>query len=158
MLRTARRDKMLQPECHDAYRSRGKYAEPTVCGGCGATYQDGRWSWGASPAGAHRAVCPACRRIADRLPAGVVEISGEFFEGHRDEIMNLVRNAESAEKSERPMERIIAIADAEGRTLVTTTGIHVARRIGESLARSYQGEMGFRYGADEDTIRVSWER
>jgi len=33
----------------------------------------------------------------------------------------------------------MAIADEAGRRSVTTTGIHVARRIGESLARSYQG-------------------
>jgi hypothetical protein len=93
-----------------------------------------------------RAVCPACRRIADRFPAGRVELSGEFLRDHREEILNLVRNAEDAEKSERPMERIMAITEEAGRALVTTTGIHVARRIGEALSRSYQGELDYRYG------------
>ena len=158
MLQTARRDKMIQPERHDVYRNRGKYQEPTVCGDCGALYEGGRWSWGKAPAGAARAVCPACRRIADRFPAGRVELSGDFYRDHRDEILNLVRNAEAAEKAERPMERIMAIADEAGRALVTTTGIHVARRIGESLARSYQGEMDYRYGDGEDSIRVVWAR
>jgi hypothetical protein len=158
MLQTGRRDKMIQPERQDVYRQRGKYHEPTVCGECGALYESGRWSWGKAPAGAARAVCPACRRITDRFPAGRVELSGEFFRDHRDEILNLVRNAESAEKAERPMERIMAIADEEGRTLVTTTGIHVARRIGESLARSYRGDLDCRYADGADSIRVTWAR
>ena len=38
------------------------------------------------------------------------------------------------------MERIMAIADDDDQTVVTTTGIHVARRIGESLCHSYQGQ------------------
>jgi hypothetical protein len=69
-----------------------------------------------------------------------------------------VRNVEATEKKERPTERIMAIADDGGQTVVTTTGIHVARRIGESLSHSYQGEFDFRYGDGEDSIRVSWSR
>lgn len=158
MLQMARRDKMIQQERQDVYRSRAKYAEPTVCKDCGAVYAGGRWSWAKAAPGAERASCPACRRIADRMPAGRVEMSGDFFAGHRDEILNLVRNAEAAEKADRPLERIMAIADEQGSTVVTTTGIHVARRIGESLARSYQGALDSRYGDGEDTIRVSWAR
>lgn len=111
-----------------------------------------------SAGSAARAVCPACRRIADRFPAGRVELSGDFFTGHREEILNLVRNAEAAEKCERPLERIMAITDETGSAIVTTTGIHVARRIGESLSRSYQGELDCRYGDGEDSIRVAWVR
>lgn len=158
MLQSARRDKMIQPERQDVYRNRTKYEEPTVCSECGAVYEGGRWAWGTGPTGAARAVCPACRRIAGRLPAGRVELSGDFFRAHRDEILNLVRNAEAAERDERPMERIMAIADGGGHTLVTTTGIHVARRIGESLARSYQGALDYRYGDGEASIRVAWAR
>lgn len=158
MVQSARRDKLIQQERHDVYRSRVKYAEPTVCTGCGAVYASGRWSWGAAPRGAAGAVCPACRRIADRFPAGRVELSGEFFREHREEILNLVRNTEVAEKTDRPTERIMAIEGGDGDALVTTTGVHVARRIGESLARSYHGELDVRYGADEETVRVSWTR
>lgn len=153
----ARRDKMLQEQRHDVYRKRGKYTGPTVCSGCGAVYGDGRWSWAVAPKDAGRAVCPACRRIADRFPAGRVELSGDFLREHREEILNLVRNAETAEKTDRPMERIMDIAEEDGRTLITTTGTHVARRIGESLAHSYQGELDLRYG-DDDSIRVHWMR
>ena len=86
------------------------------------------------------------QRIADRFPAGRIEIGGAFFNEHRIEVLNLVRNVEATEKKERPMERIMAIADDDGRQSSKTTGIHVARRIGESLSHSYQGEFAFRYG------------
>ena len=150
--------KLIQQERHDTYNNRGKFHEPTVCGGCGAVFFEGRWSWVKAPQGAHKAVCPACQRIADRFPAGRIEMAGVFFNEHRKEIMSLVRNVEAAEKKERPLERIMAIEEGGEQTVVKTTGIHVARRIGESLSHSYQGEFDFTYGEGEDSIRVSWSR
>jgi NMD protein affecting ribosome stability and mRNA decay len=150
--------KLIQPERHDTYQSRGKLREPAVCSSCGAVFLEGRWSWAAAPVGARQVVCAACRRIADRFPAGRIEIGGPFFTEHRREILNLVRNVETSEKKERPLERIMAIEESDGGALVTTTGIHVARRIGESLAHSYQGEFSFRYGEGEESIRASWSR
>lgn len=150
--------KMIQPQRQDTYRNRGKLVGPTVCSGCGAVFLEGRWSWAAAAAGARTGHCPACQRIADRFPAGHIEIGGAFSAEHREEILNLVRNVEAAEKKERPLERIMAISEGGDRTVVTTTGVHLARRIGESLARSYQGALGFRYGDGEDSIRVNWSR
>ena len=151
-------NKMIQPERHDTYKNRGKLSEPTVCGGCGAVFLDGRWSWAAAPKGTKKDVCAACRRVADRFPAGRVEIGGAFFNDHREEVLHLVRNVEAAEKKKRPLERIMAIENNGEKAIVTTTGIHVARRIGESLSHSYQGEFAFSYGDGEDSIRVSWSR
>ena len=151
-------NKLIQPKRQDTYKSRGKIQEPAVCSGCGAVFLDGRWSWAAAPKGANKATCAACQRVADRFPAGRIEIGGDFFNEHREEILRLVRNVEAVEKKERPLERIMAITDDGAQTVVTTTGIHVARRIGESLSRSYQGEFGFKYGDGEDSIRVTWSR
>jgi hypothetical protein len=104
------------------------------------------------------AICPACRRIADHCPAGYVEIIGPFFANHRVEILNLIRNVEKQEKHEHPLERIIAITPDQEPLLVTTTGLHLARRIGEALARAYKGDLSFRYADDETSIRVYWQR
>jgi len=40
----------------------------------------------------------------------------------------------------------------------TTTGVHIARRIGESLSRACQGDYSFQYGDAEKIIRVFWSR
>jgi len=50
------------------------------------------------------------------------------------------------------------MSNGKGTMLVTTTGVHLARRIGEALSRSYKGEFSFQYGDGEKTLRVYWER
>lgn len=154
----SRRDRMIQEKRHDTYRERGKWPDPTVCGECGSLFQDGRWSWNRATKEANKVVCPACQRIVDNCPAGYVEIRGGFFKGHREELLNLIRREEELEKGEHPMERIISIVDEENHTLVTTTGVHIARRIGKALSRACQGNLSIRYGDDEKSIRVYWSR
>ena len=153
-----RRDRLIQEKRHDAYQEHGKWPEDTVCTECSAVYSDGRWSWKESEQSAKEVVCPACKRIADHYPAGYIEMSGPFFLAKRTEILALVHHVEDQEKSEHPMERIVSIADENDRVLITTTGTHVARRIGEALSRSYKGEFSCKYSDAEDTVRILWQR
>lgn len=156
--RYARQDKLIKEKRHDVYRSKEKWPEPTLCGDCGALFTNGRWTWKESVDKANKATCPACRRISDRFPAGTIEMKGDFFDANRDEILNLVRNIEKQQMGEHPLERIMDVTNGQGRTLVTTTGIHIARRIGEALSRSYKGDFSFQYGDGEKTVRVFWQR
>lgn len=143
---------------HDVYRERQKWPEPTRCTECGAVFTKGRWSWEQAPGKAQEAVCPACRRIADGYPAGFVEIRGPFFGEHREEIVHLLRNVETQEKGEHPLERIMGMQEEDGRTVVTTTGIHLARRLGSALSQAYKGQLSLQYGEAEEHVRVLWER
>lgn len=153
-----RRDRLIQQERHDTYQERGKWPEPTACSECGLVFMEGRWSWLKAAADANTVVCPACQRIRDKFPAGFIEIRGEFFDSHQEEINNLIRNLETQEKEEHPLERIMTISVETDHTLVTTTGIHLARRIGEALKHAYQGNLDFSYGDAEKSIRVVWSR
>ena len=153
-----RRDRLVQEKQHDTYRDTKKRTEPSVCSECDAVFVGGRCTWTEAPEGAVKDVCPACLRIADNFPAGYVEMKGAFLEQRREEIMNLVSNEEKLEKGEHPMERIMAIVPEDGQTLITTTGVHIARRIGEAVARAYQGDLTFTYGDNEKSIRVQWMR
>lgn len=153
-----RRDRLIQEKRHDAYQERGKWPEPTVCSECGAVYLEGRWTWFEPAVNANAIVCPACQRIKDKYPAGFLEIRGGFFREHRKEIENMIRNIETQQKTERPMERIMEISELADHVLVTTTGIHLARRLGEALHNAYQGEFDFAYGDGEKSIRAAWVR
>ena len=153
-----RRDKLIQEKRHDVYQEQGKLPEPTICTQCNALYAEGRWSWKETKQSAKEVICPACKRIADHYPAGYIEIGGPFFLEKREEILSLVHNVEKQEKCEHPMERILSITDERDHVLITTTGTHVARRIGEALSRSYKGEFSCRYSEGEETIRISWKR
>src|SRR5947207_2274145 len=91
----------------DPYQVRRKLKEPAACPQCGAIYHHGRWQWGQKPNEAHEEACPACRRVADRMPAGIVTIRGGCAKERLAELNGLVRNEERAEKSEHPLNRIM---------------------------------------------------
>ena len=152
------RDRIFDDLRHDPYQAKGKYREPTVCGTCAAVFEQGRWRWGDVPAGARRSTCPACARIRDELPAGYVNLSGTFFNDHRAELLHLARNAAEQERAEHPMHRIMQVVEAPAQTVITTTDVHSARRIGEALERAYDGDLDVRFGADEYSVRVNWKR
>jgi NMD protein affecting ribosome stability and mRNA decay len=143
---------------HDAYRGGAKLPEPTLCPDCSAVYHKGRWQWAAAPEGAHKTRCPACLRIHHDFPAGYVTLSGKFLEQHREEIMHLLKNEESREKAEHPLQRIMKIEDEGKDVQVTTTDNHLARAMGEALHRAYQGELQINYNREDDLVRVSWSR
>ena len=154
-----RRDRLVQEKRHDPYEAKEKFPEPTICTECGAVFIEGRWKWlEKPPEKANKALCPACRRIRDHLPAGTITLTGKFLETHGDEIMNLVKNEERAEKTARPLERIMEIREEPGKVTISTTGIHVARRIGEAVRNSYQGDFELQYGDAEKTVTISWHR
>jgi hypothetical protein len=146
----AQRDRILDP-----YESQRKPHEPASCPQCGAVYRHGRWQWSPAPEAAHAHLCPACHRTAEHLPAGIVTL-------HRlpprltDQVIGLVRNEEAAEKSEHALNRVIAIEEADGDLVVSTTDIHLPRRIGEALKRAYHGELDMHFDDDGYFARVDW--
>lgn len=154
----SRRDRQIEDAVHDAYRERHRPQEPSVCPTCGVVYEHGTYRWKARPVGAHAHECPACRRIADRYPAGYVTLEGEFFRAHHQEIMGLVHNEAERASAEHPLERIMSIEEHDGRALITTTDVHLPRRIGDALHRAYRGESETKYARDDYQVRVSWRR
>ena len=153
-----RKDKLIQEKRKDAYLGRNRLPAVHACTSCGVVFMNGRWMWKEIENHSTKTICPACRRINDNYPAGYVEIRGNFFDGHETEITNLIYNTEKLEKKDRPLERIISMNLKKGYATLTTTGIHIARRIGEALSRSYQGNFSFKYLDGEKGIRVFWER
>ena len=152
------RDRQVEEVVHDPYMARSKPPEPALCPECGVVYHKGRWQRAARPVKAHEHLCPACHRIKDRFPAGYVKLSGDFLGAHRDEIRHLVRNEEHRESEDHPLQRIMDITEEGGVTSVTTTDVHLARRIGEALHHAYQGKLDIKYSQDEYVVRVTWER
>jgi NMD protein affecting ribosome stability and mRNA decay len=153
-----RRDRQIDDVVHDPYRSRYKPTEPSVCPQCGVVYQHGTWHWKTAPASAHQHTCPACQRIHDHMPAGFVTLDGRFFEEQREVILNLVHNEAERTRAEHPMERIMDVVIEDGRAVVRTTDVHLARRIGDAVQDAYRGELRVQYAPDEYLVRVHWTR
>lgn len=152
------RDHILDELRHDPYQAKQKYPDPTRCPECGLVFRHGRWEHGISPDNAHLHTCPACQRIADRLPAGFVTITGPFAKAHRAEIAALVRHQAEYERNEHPLHRLMSIAEGDETMEVTTTDLHLPRRVGEALKNAYGGSLELRPSRDEFMLRVRWSR
>jgi hypothetical protein len=149
----------LSEEIHDPYRTPRKARSPARCSECGATYRKGRWTWERlQPPPPATLLCPACRRIQDRYPAGEITIGGSFFIAHADEALRLVRNVADAEHNDHPLHRIAAITRKGGKAIVTTTDLHLPRRIAHALESAWGGKLSTHYDESGYFVRIGWER
>jgi NMD protein affecting ribosome stability and mRNA decay len=160
MAKYGRRDRLIKERVHDPYMTRAKLPDPTICPECRVVFTKGRWQWLATaPTGGDEELCPACRRIRDQVPAGLLTLKGSFFDEHRSDIMNLLHNKVEAQKAQHPMERIMDVEDQDdGSAVVTFTDIHLAQGVGEAIERAYDGELDILYADESAIVRVRWER
>lgn len=142
----------------DTYKRTAKLVEPAVCPQCGAVYHQARWQWAARPEGAKEALCQACHRINDRYPAGIATLTGPVVQEHRAEVMAIIRHQEETEKKEHPLNRVMSVEDVPDGIAVSTTDIHLPRRIGEAMKRAYRGELDMHFDEQGYFVRVNWRR
>jgi len=149
----------IREDQHDPYLAHAKPAEPTWCPSCGAVFEQGRWQWKErlSPR-APQLLCAACRRTNDHMPAGIVQIDGEFARAHRDEMLAMLQHRAERAKAEHPLQRIMAISDTADGLEVTTTDIHLAHELAQALHHTYHGDLQLHYGDKQVLLRAHWRR
>jgi hypothetical protein len=140
----------------DPYQRQHKLNDNTVCPQCGAVYQNGRWHWSTRPEDGQEALCSACRRINDQLPAGVINLHGPFVGQQMEEIISLARHQEEAENSEHPLNRIMSIEKGDEAVTITTTDIHLPRRIGDAVKRAFHGTLNEHFEESGYFVRLNW--
>ena len=147
-------------ESKNPYYEGKKYKEPTYCPNCDLVYREGRWIDDSisSKEDPHEALCPACRRKRDRNPEGLVYLSGNYFEEHKKEILQLVKNDEEKAKQTRPLQQLMWVDEESNSMELATTNEHLARRIGKSIARAHDGDLDIKSGQNERLVRVYWKR
>lgn len=136
----------------DSYKPAGRLY-PAVCTQCHATHWQGRWRWDAAPPDLVPVVCPACERIRDGVAAHVLELAGDLSR-HWAEVKGILGNVERAELAEHPMERVMKIEVQEDRVVVSTTGMHIARRILAALLRRFRKHV--RLQPTGSVTRIDW--
>jgi NMD protein affecting ribosome stability and mRNA decay len=155
----SRKDRLIHEHVHDPYKTKHKLPEPSVCPVCKAVFKEGRWQWAESwPMDAHPAVCQACHRTNDDYPAGVVRLVGGFARAHKEEILNLARHHEQEAKAEHPLHRIMKIEEGVEGVVISTTDLHLPRRIGDALHHAYKGQLDVHYDEEGYFVRVTWTR
>ncbi len=148
----------------DPYLSRKGPLEVGVCPDCHAISRKKRWYMdepeyvSLARSGAVLRRCPACRKIADGFPSGVVTLSGGFLRVHGDEILTIARNEERRARGTNPLERIMAIREGDGSVEILTTDEKLAQRIGREIRKAYQGTVSYKWSEDANVVRVNWSR
>jgi hypothetical protein len=102
--------------------------------------------------------CPACRKIADGFPFGLVTLEGGFLALHHDEILAIVRNEEKRAMGANPMARIMTLGERDGRMEIATTDEKLAQRIGREVHKACRGEVQYAWSDDVKLLRVRWMR
>lgn len=141
---------------HDPYQARRKPRAPAVCPVCRLVFSEGRWQQGTAPDDAHSEICPACHRIRDNFPAGYLTIDGPFAHEHRTEVLRTARRFAERMQAEHPLQRIMAVDEAEDKVVITTTDIHLVQGMGRALHDAFRGNLEFRFNESEYLLRVHW--
>ena len=148
----------------DPYISRKTPLDVGVCPDCHAINRKKRWHVDEAEyislarTGAILRRCPACRKIADRFPSGVVTLHGKFLKTHRDEILAIVRNEERRARETNPLERIMDIREGDESVEILTTDEKLGQRIGREIRKAYQGSVSYKWLEDANLLRVGWSR
>lgn len=149
----------------DPYISAKAYKEPTLCPTCKLVYVKQRWHKNDAEAKllsekkdvfTHK--CPACRKIEDNYPMGVVNISGDFVAEHFEDLVNLVKAEERRAAEKNPLERLMKVDKVDGGIKVETTSDALALRIGRLLNKSYKGSTDFKFRYGDKYVIVDWVR
>jgi NMD protein affecting ribosome stability and mRNA decay len=148
----------------DPYIPRKGPLEVGVCPECHAISRKKRWYVDEAEyvslarTGAVLRRCPACRKIADGFPSGVVTLRGKFLQTHRDEILAIVRNEERRARGTNPLERIMDIRDGGESVEILTTDEKLSQRIGREIRKAYHGTASYKWSEDANLLRVNWAR
>lgn len=143
----------------DVYLSKRGLPEGASCRGCGIVYHNKRWQReSVRGEGNCEVLCPACQRMEDHNPAGVVTLSGPYLASHRNEILNTIKQQEAKAREKNPIGRIMEITEEKDRITVTTTEDKLAQKLGREVYKSQKGELHYQWSHDQHMVRVAWTR
>ena len=149
----------------DPFVSDEGFREPALCKTCQTYFHHKRWMNNPktytqlkSDPNVHWVICPACQKIAEGYPEGILTLSGSYLWEHEDEIRRLLKNEESKANGRNPQERVIRTTRQEETLVIETTEQRLAEHLGRVLQRAHQGELKINWGAGPDICRVNWER
>ncbi len=150
----------------DSYLPRGASRSISVCEGCHAVYMNKRWyadgdvyKTAVKNSEAVMMVCPACLKIRDNFPGGIVTLRGDYVLAHKQDVINLIKNEEERARGFNPLERVMSIKEnGHGSIVVSTTNEKLAQRLGRAIKKAFHGEVAYNWSHDNKLVRVDWVR
>ncbi|MDD2499217.1 MAG: BCAM0308 family protein [Geobacter sp.] len=157
--RTREKGQRTQRSIH-AYQQKDGISGASYCR-CGAVFKNKRWLYtqrGTPSDSKQELVCPACHRVADKNPAGIVTLSGGFLTVHQAIVDNLITNLAEEAVIRNPLGRVMDVIKGEDTITITTTDVKLAQKIGREMFKSFGGDLHYAWSQGEDLVRVHWSR
>lgn len=149
----------------DPYLPESGLKEPALCQGCRAIYRHKRWQIEPDAATAMASdpdvqwvTCPACQKIAEHYPEGIVTLRGDYLWRHETEIRNILSNEAERVMAKNPISRIMSMATTDGSLIIETTEQKLAEHLGRTLNRAHNGELQVAWSGSPRVCRVNWQR
>jgi hypothetical protein len=138
----------------------------SVCDGCRAVYMNKRWYADGAvddttlrTGEAGKTVCPACLKIRDNFPGGIVTLKGDYVLPHKQDLLKLIRNEEERARGLNPLERVMSVKEnGYGSIVISTTNEKMAQRIGRAIKKAFHGDVAYHWSHDNKLVRVDWVR
>lgn len=155
----------IAPRQSDPYAGLRTISGPACCGVCHAVFDKKHWRFDQTAyedlMAAKRpklTTCPACSKIRDRYPEGVLALRWPGLAEHRRDVVGLLKKEEARAKKVNPLQRIMRIEENDDEWRVFTTNTKLAQRLGRELARAYHGATHYHWAHHDKLVRVVWER
>jgi len=149
----------------DVYLPKEGMKDAGVCTGCHAIYHNKRWYPGEDAStktgtneGRYEVTCPACLRMQDNNPAGVVTFGGDYLVEHEEIILNTIKNVEEKVRAKNPLARIMRISQEGNELIIRTTDEKLAEKLGRDIYRAHSGKLEYQWSKKESFVRVNWSR
>jgi hypothetical protein len=149
----------------DVYLPKGGMKEVAECTGCKMLYWNKRWYPGEDESTKlsrdmvrNEVLCPACQRIQDDNPAGIVTFSGDYLVEHENEILNTIRNVEEKARGKNPLARIMEIRQEGNVLTIRTTDEKLAEKLGRDIYKAHSGRLEYQWSKENSFVRVNWSR
>lgn len=149
----------------DVYMPKAGMKEVAVCTGCQALYWNKRWYASEDESTKlsndmirNEVLCPACQRVQDNNPAGIVTLAGDYLVSHENDILNTIRNVEEKSRSKNPLARIMTIVHEGAELKVLTTNDKLAQRVGRDVFKAHSGNLEYKWNREDSFVRVNWSR
>ncbi len=149
----------------DVYVSDEARKEIAVCTGCKALYKNKRWFPKEDESAKisrdmvkYEVICPACQRIEDDNPAGIVTFSGNYLVEHELEILNIIKNEAEKTSIKNPLARIMEIRQEGNVMTIRTTDDKLAQKLGTNIYKAHSGNLEYQWSKDYNFVRVNWSR
>ncbi|MFC1721817.1 hypothetical protein ACFL0Z_02810 [Patescibacteria group bacterium] len=133
-----------------------------VCNKCHAIYLKKHWQWDYPLYEKYKddktivVTCPACNLKRREDAEGILYLSGFASSEQREEIINLLRNADRRANERDPQDRVYIWDTGDLEVSLYITENQLALSLGRQVRSAFGGKLDIATSKEEDIVRVKW--